>query len=199
MIVTMKRAALKCLTLTLLPLLLLTPAARACELKITWKAALTGSASVPSPATGTATIDFDPAHPGATVQVDTKNLQDVRAIELHVARSYTDHTGPAVLTLYAAGDGPLPTALTRHVTEADLHKQASPKVAAFSDVVSAVLNGQAYVVVATKAHPEGEISGIIRMHKEEIFSDSAGDAAHDPALHHAARATSPSPTSPLPR
>lgn len=167
----------------------------ACELKITWKAALTGSPSGPSPATGTVAIDFDPVHPGATVQVNIKNLQDVRAIELHVARSYTDHTGPAVLTLYAAGDGQTPATLTRHMGETDLHKQASPKVAAFSDVVNAVLNGQAYVLVATKAHPKGALSGFIRMHKEEVYSDSAADPAHDAALHHAvqARPAAPSP------
>ncbi len=171
-------------------------AAHACELKITWKAALTGSPSVPSPATGTAAIDFDPARPGATVQVDTKNVQDVRAIELHIARSYADHTGPAVLTLYAAGDGQTLPRLTRHVTEADLHKQTAPRVAAFSDVVTAVLNGRAYVVVATKAHPQGELSGVIRMHKEEVYSDSAADSAHDATLHHAAssRPATPSPT-----
>lgn len=199
----MKRTAL--ISLALLPLSLgLASVARACELKITWKAALTpslkGAASVPPAATGTAAIDFDLAHPGATVEVDTKNLTGVRAIEMHVARSYSDHTGPAVLTLYSAGDGPLPAVLTRHVGESDLHRQTAPKVAAFADLVSAVLNGQASVVVVTKAHPEGELSGFIRMHKEEIYSDSASDSAHDAALHHAARAhpaaTSPTPSSP---
>ncbi len=193
---TTKQAALTFLVLFSLSLSL-TSVAHACELKITWKAALTGSSSVPSPATGTAAIDFDFAHPGATIQVDTQNLKDVRAIELHVARSYADHTGPAVLTLYAAGDGQTPAMLTRHVTEADLHKQAAPKITAFSDVVSAVLNGQAYVLVATKTHPEGELSGFIRMHKEEIYSDSAADPAHDAALHHAAQAR-PAPLSPTP-
>lgn len=189
----MKRTAVT--SWVLFPFVLgLMPAARACELKITWKAALTGSPSVPSRATGTAAIDFDPAHPGATVQVDTKGLQDVRFIELHIARSFTDHTGPAVLTLYTPGDGQTPTALTRRVGEADLHKQATPKIAAFGDLVTAVLNGQAYVVVATQAHPEGELSGVIHMHKEEIFSNSGSDTAHDAALHHAARATTPSPT-----
>jgi len=178
-------------------LVCLMPAARACELKITWQAALTAKPSAPSPATGTAAIEFDPAHPGATVQVDTKNLQNVRAIELHVARSFTDHTGPAVLTLYSARDGQTPATLTKRVGEADLHKQVAPKITAFSDVVSAVLNGQAYVVVATKAHPEGELSGFIRMHKEEIYSDSAADPAHDAALHHAAQAR-PAPPSPTP-
>ena len=141
---------------------------------------------MPTPTAGTAAIDFDLAHPGATVQVETKNLRDVRAIEMHVARSYTDHTGPAVLTLYSAGDGPLPAALTKHVGESDLHRQTAPRVAAFADLVSAVLNGQAYVVVITRAHPEGEMSGFIRMHKEEVYSDSASDPAHDAALHHAA-------------
>ncbi len=181
--------------------------ARACELKITWKAALTpglkGNPSVPMPATGTAAIDFDLAHPGATVEVNTKGLQDVRAVELHVARSYTDHTGPAVLTLYSASDGPLPAALTKHVGETDLHRQTAPRVAAFADLVGAVLNGQAYVVVVTKAHPEGNLSGFIRMHKEEVYSDSASDSAHDAALHHAAQSppvaassTSTSPATP---
>lgn len=182
---TTKQAALTFLVLSSLSLSL-TPVAHACELKITWKAALMGSPSVPSPATGTATIDFDFTHPSATVRVDTQNLKDVRAIELHIARSYADHTGPAVLTLYAAEDGPLPALLTRRVGEADLRKQTAPKIAGFSDVVTAVLNGQAYVLVATKAHPEGELSGFIRMHKEEVYSDSAADPAHDAALHHAA-------------
>lgn len=195
----MKRTTFKRLALTLLPLSVnLVPAARACELKITWKAALAASPSGSSPAAGTAAIDFDFAHPGATVQVDTRGLRDVRAIELHVARSYTDHTGPAVLTLSSADGSSLPSRLTRHVNEADLHRQTSPKVTAFNDVVSAVLNGQAYVVVRTKAHPEGELSGVIRMHKEEVYSDSAADPAHDSTLHHAAQ-PHPSAPSPTPR
>jgi hypothetical protein len=175
-------------------------AAHACELQIIWKAALAPSAKssqagTPS-ATGTAAIDFDLVHPSATVQVETKNVQDVRAIEMHVARSYTDHTGPTVLTVYTSADGPLPPRLTRHVTEADLHTQTAPKIAAFADVVNAVVNDKAYVVITTKAHPDGELFGIIHMHKEEIYSDNPADAAHDAALHHAAQAhtSTPSPT-----
>lgn len=176
------------------------PVTRACELTITWQADLTApNAATPpvkAPATAKAAIAFDFANPGATVQVNTGSLRDVRAIELHVARSYTDHTGPAVLTLYAMTEGPLPAMLTRRVTEADLHRQTAPRVTTFADVVSAVVNGRAYVTVATQAHPEGELSGFIRMHKEEIYSDSASDPAHDPALHHAALPhpiTSPKP------
>ena len=186
-----------------LGLSLLATVSHACELTIIWRAALTGRASAPSraagpaatrpAATGTAAIDFDAADPGATVRVETTGLRDVQTIALHVARSYTDHTGPAVLTLYSAGDGPLPATLTKHVTEADLHAQTSPHVAAFADVVSAVLNGRAYVVVATKAHPEGELSGVIRMHKEQVYSDDPADAAHDAALHHAAQARRAAP------
>lgn len=181
---------------------LLTTTAQACELQITWKAALAApkslsDLSLPAAlplASGTAAIDFDFVHPSATVQVDTKNLHDVTAIELHVARSYTNHIGPAVLTLYSSAAGPLPVTLTKRVTEADLHKQAMPKVAVFSDLVNAVLNGRAYVTVSTTAHPEGELSGFIGMHKEQIYSDNASDSSHDPALHHAA--VSP-PTSPI--
>lgn len=175
----------------------LAPAACACELKITWKAALASSMKDTKTAAGTAVIEFDPARPGATVRVDAKGLQDVRAIEMHVTRSYSDHAGPVVLTLYsAAGGGPLPAALTKHVGEADLHKQASPRVAAFADLVGAVLNGRAYVVVATKAHPEGEFSGFIRMHKEEIYSDSPTDGTHDAALHHSHSSVSLTPSTP---
>lgn len=187
----MKRTAL-IFRVLLLFALGLASTAHACELKITWQATLEshakGTPTAPSPAVGTAAIDFDLTHPGATVQIETKNLQDVRAVELHVARSYTSHTGPAVLTLYSSGDGHLPAVLTRHVGDADLHKQTTPKIAAFTDLVSAVLNGQAYVVVVTKAHPEGKWSGFIRMHKEEVYSDSASDSVHDAALHHSAQA-----------
>ena len=176
----------------------LTPITHACELKITWKAALVPAkamlapvSTAPSAPAGTAAIDFDFVHPGATVQVSALDLADVRAIELHVTRSYTDHTGPAVLTLYTAADGPLPTMLTKRVTEADLHKQTTPKISVFTDLVNAVLNGRAYVTVATKAHPEGELSGVIRMHKEQIYSDNASDTTHDAALHHAALSSNP--------
>jgi hypothetical protein len=172
----------------------LTPMVHACELKITWKAALAPlkatPALVPTPL-ATAAIDFDFVHPGATIQVSALDLADVRTIELHVTRSYTDHTGPAVLTLYSAADGLLPTTLTKRVTEADLHKQTAPKIAVFTDLVNAVLNGRAYVTVATKAHPEGELSGIIRMHKEQIYSNNASDTTHDAALHHTALSSPP--------
>lgn len=188
------RLLLTALLTSALGLTCLTTTVRACELQIIWRAALMPilTNSKPSPPatlsiapTGTAAIDFDFAHPGATVQIDTQNVQDVNTIELHVARSYTNHTGPAVLTLYSAADGPLPAKLTKKVTEADLHKQTVPKIAAFNDVVNAVLNDRAYVTVATKAHPEGELSGIIRMHKEQIYSDNPTDSSHDSALHHA--------------
>jgi len=164
--------------------------ARACELKIVWKADLSGDKIAPAvatSATGTATVAFDFTRPTGAIEVDTKGLQDVRSIELHVARSYTDHTGPAVFTLYTPADGPLPAALTRHITAADLHPQADPKIQSFADVVQAVLGGRAYVTVSTRAHPQGELSGFISMRKEAVYSNDLSDPTHDPALHHAAR------------
>ncbi len=173
----------------------LTLPARACELLIVWKADL--SSPRQAAPTGTAAIQFDFVHPGATVQVTAKNMPDVRAVQLHVSRSYTDHIGPTVCTVYSASDGPLPATLTRRITEADLQKQASPKIASFADLVQAVLNGRAYVTVVTKAHPEGEISGFITMRKEAIYTDTPGNIAHDPTLHHAAlEKTAPTPPSP---
>jgi len=170
--------------------------ARACELKIVWKADLSGGKLTPAvatSATGTATVAFDFTHPGGTVEVDTKGLEDVRSIELHIARSYTDHTGPTVFTLYTPQDGPLPPTLTKHIAASGLRPQADPKIQSFADVVQAVLGGLAYVTVSTRVHPQGELSGFISMRKEAVYSDDPSDPNHDPALHHAARVNPPRP------
>lgn len=164
----------------------LSPPASACELAILWRADMTNQAKTSSAA---AAIQFDFAHPGATVRLNTKNLPNVRSVELHVARSHTDHTGPVVLSLYTATDGPMPASLTRRVTQADLHPQSRPKVSSFADLVQAVLDHRAYVTVTTRQHPEGEMSGFITMHKEAVYSSDPTDSSHDPALHRAASKT----------
>ena len=182
--VTKKRSAYALTVLTASVCLATLPqAVSSCELAIIWRADMTNSAKTSSAATA---IQFDFVHPGATVRVDPKNLRDIRSVELHVARSYTDHTGPTVVQLYSAADGQMPAAFTRRVTEADLQRQSRPKIAAFSDLVQAVLDHRAYVTVATKDHPQGELSGFITMHKEAIYSNDPTDLSHDPALHHAA-------------
>jgi len=170
--------------LGLLPLL--TPPAHACREVVVWSAALAPSPK--APAAGTAAIDFDFAHPGATVTVDAKALKNVQAIELHVARSFSDHTGPAVLTVYDAKDGALPASLTRRVTPADLHPQASAKVHTFADLVQAVLDGRAYVTVVPKTAValQATLTGFIGMHKVVTYDDSAGEL-HNSALHHKAQ------------
>ncbi len=166
--------------LGLLPLLTLP--AHACREVVVWSAALAPSPK--APAAGTAAIDFDFLHPGATVTVDAKTLKNVQAIELHVARSFSDHTGPAVLTVYDAKDGPLPASLTRQVSPADLHPSASAKVRTFADLVQAVLDGRAYVTVVSKAAaPQVTLTGFIGMHKVVTYDDGAGEV-HDSALHH---------------
>ena len=165
-----------CFTLPTLP-------GRACELAIVWKADLSGSGKT---SVGTAAIQFDFTHPVATVQVNTKNLSGVQAIDLRVSRSYSDHAGPTVIRLYTAADGRLPRTFTKRITDADLQKQTTPKIAALSDLIQAVLNHRAYVVVVTKGHLEGEWAGFITMHKEAVYSDDPTDASHDPALHRAA-------------
>ena len=170
--------------LGLLPLL--TPPAHACREVVVWSAALAPFPTAPT--AGTAAIDFDFLHPGATVTVDAKALKNVQAIELHVARSFSDHTGPAVLTIYDAKDGPLPAALTRRVTPADLHPSASAKVNSFADLVQAVLDGRAYVTVVPAAAADKSqvtLTGFIGMHKVVTYDDGAGEI-HDSALHHKA-------------
>ena len=168
--------------LGLLPLL--TSPAHACREVVVWSAALAPSPK--APAAGTAAIDFDFAHPGATVTVDARALKNVQTIELHVARSFSDHTGPAVLTVYGAKDGPLPASLTRRVTPADLHPSASAKINSFADLVQAVLDGRAYVTVVPAAaanKPQATLTGFIGMHKVVTYDDGAGEL-HDSALHH---------------
>ena len=170
--------------LGLLPLL--TSPVHACREVVVWSAALASSPK--APAAGTAAIDFDFLHPGATVTVDAKSLKNVQAIELHVTRSFTDHTGPAVLTVYTASDGSLPASLVKKVTPADLHPQASAKVNSFADLVQAVLDGRAYVTVVPTAvaeKPQATLTGFIGMHKVVTYDDSAGEV-HDSALHHVA-------------
>ncbi len=163
---------------------LLPPPAHACREVVVWSAALAPSPK--APAAGTAAIDFDFAHPGATVTVDAKALKNVQAIELHVARSFSDHTGPAVLTVYDAKDGPLPASLTRRVTPADLHPSASAKINRFADLVQAVSDGRAYITVVSAIaadKPQATLTGFIGMHKVVTYDDGAGEV-HDSALHH---------------
>jgi hypothetical protein len=198
----MKRAILGA-ALALTSAVYLGPAAQACDTLIVWQADLTAattplvtpnmSSSVPSaaPNLGTATVQFDFVNPGATFRVETKTPGDVEQIALHVTRTFSSSTGPALFTLYsAAADGPLPAVFTKRVADADLQKQPSLKIVTLADAVRAVLDGRTYVTVTPKATPHApppiEIAGFITMRKDLIYSDKPGDAQHDPALHHAA-------------
>ena len=180
-------------------------AVRACNTLIIWESDLTLPANPPVmpgtaaalPALGKATVKFDFDHPGATFQVEMKDPRDVQQITLHVARTFSDPTGPVLFTLYDAVHGPLPALYTKRVGEADLAKQLSLKILTLADAVHAVLEGRAYVTVKTNPLPKSaktasqaavpqELSGFITMRKEEVFSNQPGDAVHDPALHRAA-------------
>jgi hypothetical protein len=129
---------------------------------VEWYADLTGAKdtsgvladAVRTPATGKATVSFDFNNQTAIFTVEAREIKDVQKIELRSARARGDISGPTLLTLYDAKEGPFPGKVTQTV----VHQ-------VFNQIKSPVLNGQGVVVITTKAHPDGEVAGIITMHK----------------------------------
>lgn len=134
---------------------------------------------------GRATFVFDFDHPDAAVTVEARNMPDIRGIELRLQPLLK--TPGATIALYSAGGTPFPGSITKTITAADLPKTGPASSLTMADVANAVLARVASVAVCTKAHPEGEVSGVILMHKETVYSDDPKNAYHDPTLHHAAQ------------
>jgi hypothetical protein len=127
---------------------------------VTWSAELRGThekSSAQAPSMGKVTFLFDFDHQMATIAVDTPNIHDVERIELRVARSSIDFSGPAMLTLYEPKDGKFSSTFTKTI-----------KSPSFAELSKIVLNGQGVIVITTKTHPEGEAEGRIRMHKSYL-------------------------------
>lgn len=139
---------------------------------ITWSADLEGKNEAPavaSQAAAVAEFEFDFRKKEATVKIHARDLHDVSKILLGVQQVRGQLKVPAKVTLYdvsangpmqpdyaaaASKDGALPLVYTRTFSGE-----------AFQAVADAVLNGQGVVEVLTKAHPNGELVGMVQMHK----------------------------------
>jgi hypothetical protein len=130
---------------------------------IEWSADLSGARdsswgaqrpTVQTPAAGKLTASFDFDHKIVTFQGQAKNIAGVSRIELRTTRSKGDLSGPVLVTLFDFHDGPFTGTFAKTVSSES-----------FMRVATAITNGEAAVVVATDAHPDGEIAGFIEMHK----------------------------------
>ncbi len=125
---------------------------------LTWSADLLGkneSPVVQTSASGKAEFSFDFDHQTVMVQVDVQNLDNISKIQLRPAHSKKDLKTPALLTIYdAAKDGEFKHPFTKTVDGE-----------AFNKIAQVVLNYEGVVEVSTKSHPNGEIAGLVEMHK----------------------------------
>lgn len=140
---------------------------------VTWSADLEGKNEAPAvetQATAQAEFEFDFRKQEATVKILGKNLHDVTKVSLgveHNLRNLKAATA-AKLALYdAVKDGPFPQPNASAGPQGGLSVVFSKKFSgsAFKEIADAVLNGQGVVEVQTKAHPQGELIGLVRMHK----------------------------------
>jgi hypothetical protein len=128
---------------------------------VEWYADLTEPASVRGDASATnardigrVTVTVDFPHRTVTFHTTIKDLVGLRRIEVRTDTARGDFGGPAIFTIYDAHEGRFAGASTRTVEE--------PR---FSDVATPILNSRAAIAIATDAHPDGEVVGLVVMHK----------------------------------
>jgi hypothetical protein len=125
---------------------------------IEWYADLQGSNVTPkveTTAAGKAAFSLDFDHSVMTVLIDTRNLKDVQKIEVHIVNASSAINGPVAYKLYdSATDGSLPAHFKKVIEGQD-----------FSTVSAVIGGGEGAVVVTTKAHPQAEVAGIVKLHK----------------------------------
>ena len=122
---------------------------------LTEPAALHGDAStVQSRDIGRVTVTVDFPHQTVTFHTAIRDLVGLRRIEVRTDSAQADSGGPAIFTLYDAHEGRFAGESTRTV-----------EGPAFTSVATPILNSHATIVIATDAHPDGEVVGAIVMHK----------------------------------
>jgi hypothetical protein len=132
-----------------------------------FKAQLSGAESVPpvkTEATGGALFDFSEDGKAMHFTLSVKNLNDVIAAHLHLGAKGKE--GPPVATLYPFGNSPPVKAgafsgiLVRGViTGTSLEGPLKGKP--LNDLLKEFQEGNAYIKVHTKSHPDGEMRGQI--------------------------------------
>lgn len=141
---------------------------------VTWSADLEGKNETPAvetQATARAEFEFDFRKQEATVKILGQNLRDVTKVSLgaeHHLGNLKAAAAVAKLALYEAlKDGPFPQPNANAVPQGGLPLVFSKKFSgsAFHQIADAVLNGQGVVEIHTKAHPQGELIGLVQMHK----------------------------------
>lgn len=156
-------------------------AANACFRQVAWMADLSSGRHPAVKESGTAEMKFDFEQPFGTLTVQTKNVRDVESIDLRRVRFPGDLNGPVVAKIYRPQDGPYRGKVSKVLRQADVIPLAHPVNDGYTNLADEMLHQCIVVAVCTKAHPQGEILGLIRGRLVVIYS--AGGSFHDAALH----------------
>jgi len=130
---------------------------------------------------GTAEMQFDWVKPFGTLVVKTHNVHDVRSIVLRRVTKQGGLNGPVVAHIYSSAEGAYTGTVSKLLRQADV-VDVKPSERSDFGIVDAMLHRGVVVAVCTAKHPDGEIAGIITMHKIVTYSRVAGEF-HDPKLH----------------
>jgi hypothetical protein len=104
---------------------------------------------------GIAAVSFDFELQTVTFSIEDKEVTHVRTIEIRSApRTHGDAVGSKIYTLYDSRDEPFSGSLTK-VAPSNM----------FNALTAAILDRRAMVIITTDAKPEGEVAGVIQMHK----------------------------------
>lgn len=123
----------------------------------TLKASLDGSQVLPAVVTtaaGSADMAIDTPQNKITYSVSATGLGSVTSVSIHLGEAGAN--GPAIFTL---ATGPFTSPLTGTLTDFDF--TPAPSATTFHAATFNILNGKAYVLITTVAHPAGEIRGQI--------------------------------------
>ncbi len=150
--------------------------------QLTFHIDLTGSqqvGQVTTDAFGMATVRLVDNGTAIEFRVIVCNIVNVTASHIHVGAAGTN--GPVIIPfftnqpLFSSPHG-CKTLAEGTRTVADLNTKASPMITSWDDFVKALLAGNTYINVHTKANPMGEIRGqLVHEHENENENDQGDD------------------------